>query len=246
MRAAIVFTLFSVLVWTGENDSITLRLDACFLKNRGQNSPFSKVFGYLWTGPKPTAFFAVLSSRRRRCLRSPLSFLLIISSLLSPKCTWWTSTHTFTPYLPLFRNTHAHSEVFRLQKHHNLIEYFRCHYIQNTISLLYKELKGPWCHRDLHCEILKGEHFAKKSVSNISSLCHHLLDTVQRYTFYRTKQKLLAHDETRNPFAIFRVAFQSGADPGLFLGGGALVSCSTSTPMNQTVFFYFFAEYQLY
>ena len=38
---------------------------------------------------------------------------------------------------------------------------------------------------------------------------------------------------------------ESGADPGFFLGGGALVSCSTSTPINHIVFF-FFAEYQLY
>ena len=37
----------------------------------------------------------------------------------------------------------------------------------------------------------------------------------------------------------------AGADPGLFLGGGALVSCSTSTPTNHIVLF-FFAEYQLY
>ena len=36
----------------------------------------------------------------------------------------------------------------------------------------------------------------------------------------------------------------SGADPGFFLGGGALVSCSTSTPINHIVFFS--AEYQLY
>ena len=35
----------------------------------------------------------------------------------------------------------------------------------------------------------------------------------------------------------------SGADPGFLLGGGALVSCSTSTPINPIVFF---AEYQLY
>ena len=35
------------------------------------------------------------------------------------------------------------------------------------------------------------------------------------------------------------------ADQGFFLGGGALVSCSTSTPINHIVFF-FFAEYQLY
>ena len=34
----------------------------------------------------------------------------------------------------------------------------------------------------------------------------------------------------------------SGADPGFFLGGGALVSCSASTPINHI----FFAEYQLY
>ena len=31
-----------------------------------------------------------------------------------------------------------------------------------------------------------------------------------------------------------------------FLGGGALVSCSTSTPINHIVFFFFFTEYQLY
>ena len=34
----------------------------------------------------------------------------------------------------------------------------------------------------------------------------------------------------------------SGADTGFFLGGGALVSCSTSTPINHIVFF--FADYQ--
>ena len=181
-----------------------------FQKTEDKNSPFSKVSDTCGRGLNLLFFLPFSWRRRRRRLRSPLSFLLIISSLLSPKCAWWTSTDPFTPYLPLFRNTHAHSEVFRLQKHHNLIKYFRCHYIQNTISLFYKELKGPWCHRDLHCEILKEEHFAKNSVSNISSLCHRLLDTVQRYTIYHTEQKLLAHDETRNLFAIFRVAFRSG------------------------------------
>ena len=29
------------------------------------------------------------------------------------------------------------------------------------------------------------------------------------------------------------------ADPGFFLGGGALVSCSTSTPINHIGFFFF-------
>ena len=36
----------------------------------------------------------------------------------------------------------------------------------------------------------------------------------------------------------------TGADPGFFLGGGALVFCSSSTPINHIVFFS--AEYQLY
>ena len=31
--------------------------------------------------------------------------------------------------------------------------------------------------------------------------------------------------------------FLAGADPGFFLGEGALVSCSTSTPINHIVFF---------
>ena len=34
----------------------------------------------------------------------------------------------------------------------------------------------------------------------------------------------------------------AGADPGFFLGGGALVSCSTSTPINHIVFFFFFCR----
>ena len=37
----------------------------------------------------------------------------------------------------------------------------------------------------------------------------------------------------------------SGADPGFFLGGAALVSCSTSIPINH-FFFFVLAEYQLY
>ena len=40
------------------------------------------------------------------------------------------------------------------------------------------------------------------------------------------------------------VKVSTGADAGFFLGGGALVSCSTSTPINHIVFF--LAEYQLY
>ena len=47
--------------------------------------------------------------------------------------------------------------------------------------------------------------------------------------------------EVRGSYASLQVP---GADPGFFLRGGALVSCSTSTPINQIVFF--LAEYQLY
>ena len=36
----------------------------------------------------------------------------------------------------------------------------------------------------------------------------------------------------------------SETDPGFFLGGGALVSCATSTPINHI--FFFFAEYQFF
>ena len=50
---------------------------------------------------------------------------------------------------------------------------------------------------------------------------------------------------TRNIFRHLKRNFVSprghvtGADPGFFLGRGALVSCSTSTPMNHIVFFGF-------
>ena len=44
------------------------------------------------------------------------------------------------------------------------------------------------------------------------------------------------------------LVWTTGANPGFFLGGGALVSWSTSTPINHIVFFFFGgggAEYQL-
>ena len=48
MRDAIVFRCFSVFKWTGENDSWT----RIFSQKEEKNSPFSKISGYLWTGPK--------------------------------------------------------------------------------------------------------------------------------------------------------------------------------------------------
>ena len=42
---------FCVYVWTGENDSNTLRVDANFSKTR-KKPPFSKISTYVWTGSK--------------------------------------------------------------------------------------------------------------------------------------------------------------------------------------------------
>ena len=39
-------------------------------------------------------------------------------------------------------------------------------------------------------------------------------------------------------FSSLLVIYIPGADPGFFLGGGAFVSCSTSTPINHLVFFW--------
>ena len=44
--------------------------------------------------------------------------------------------------------------------------------------------------------------------------------------------------------SLFAYDIYPGADPGFFSGGGALVSCSTSTPVNHIVFWG--AEHQLY
>ena len=38
----IVFPLFSVFVWTGENNSNTLSVDAYIFENGGRKSPFQK------------------------------------------------------------------------------------------------------------------------------------------------------------------------------------------------------------
>ena len=45
-----LFPLISVFVWTGENDSNTLRVNAYFLENGEKKSPFSKISGCVWTG----------------------------------------------------------------------------------------------------------------------------------------------------------------------------------------------------
>ena len=45
-----------------------------------------------------------------------------------------------------------------------------------------------------------------------------------------------------NALRLARNIRSAGADPGFFLGGGALVSCSTSTPINHIVCFFFFLQ----
>ena len=70
---AFVFTLFSVFAWAGENDSNTLRVDAYFFRNGGQNSRFSKIHRYVWTRPKPIVFFLPFSFSSPSWLLNPLS-----------------------------------------------------------------------------------------------------------------------------------------------------------------------------
>ena len=44
MRDAIVFPLFSVFVWTGENNSNTLSVDAYIFENGGKNLRFRNIW----------------------------------------------------------------------------------------------------------------------------------------------------------------------------------------------------------
>ena len=59
-----------------------------------------------------------------------------------------------------------------------------------------------------------------------------VLTSIDPLRVYVYDQEVLIRYDLFQPF--------SGADPGFFLGGGVLVSCSISTPINQN------AEYQLY
>ena len=47
----------------------------------------------------------------------------------------------------------------------------------------------------------------------------------------------LAKNGKNHPKSYLCLTVAPGADPGFFLGGGALVSCSISTPINHIVFF---------
>ena len=57
----------------------------------------------------------------------------------------------------------------------------------------------------------------------------------ERQPLFASWSVLYLSHRLRQPFSNYKDA---GADPGFFLGGGALVSCSTSTPINHIVFFW--------
>ena len=95
-------------------------------------------------------------------------------------------------------------------------------------------------YRDVFVNVLK--RIRRENGGKTSGQSTTYLTTEIRHFFsdFRRLKTLLA---TRSIDLI--VDPSSWADPGFLLGGGALVSCSTSTPIKHIVFF-FFAEYQLY
>ena len=57
----------------------------------------------------------------------------------------------------------------------------------------------------------------------------------------KKKMKISGRGKRRKnklPHVALLVSSPAGADPGFFLGGGALISCSTSTPINHILFFF--------
>ena len=67
---------------------------------------------------------------------------------------------------------------------------------------------------------------------------HYILVCAKK-SYYEYNPSLLTSDPdaTRDEFKVKYTAY-TGADPGFFLEGGALVSFSTSTPINHKVFFF--------
>ena len=59
-----VFHRFNVLVWTSENNSNALRVDAYYFENG--RSPFSEISGYVWMGLKMCGKFLLKVKERMR------------------------------------------------------------------------------------------------------------------------------------------------------------------------------------
>ena len=75
-----------------------------------------------------------------------------------------------------------------------------------------------------------------------------LLSVRKKKTFWEYGRKSRTLKKTNieiRAWPMGKSSSHTGADPGFFSGGGALVSCSTSTPINH-IYFFFLAEYQLH
>ena len=92
---AIVFPLFSVLVWTGENNSNTLSVDAYIFWKRRKKISVSEISGYMWKGPLISKKLCACITRfgtlqdydvqlPRFALNKRLQFPQIFSILLGP------------------------------------------------------------------------------------------------------------------------------------------------------------------
>ena len=81
------------IAWAGENDSNTLRVDAYFFRNGGQNSPFSKIPRCVWTRPKPSWLFKLPITP---CFS--FSFQLVFQWMHKHK-NWWHESERFDDIL---------------------------------------------------------------------------------------------------------------------------------------------------
>ena len=89
----------SVFVWRGEGrEPLRIRnyMDAYFFKNQGQNSPFSKISGYVLTGPEATIALSFrLKNIYQKCdAKQFIFFFLLIKPFLflsfsSPSSSSW-------------------------------------------------------------------------------------------------------------------------------------------------------------
>ena len=88
-------------------------------------------------------------------------------------------------------------------------------------------VQGRWTTFCLHCNREKGAMALRKPESNWLLVGVFLIGFrwFHASKFFRQYQRIII-------YLIF-----AGADPGFFLGGGALICCSTSTPINHIVFF---------
>ena len=85
-------------------------------------------------------------------------------------------------------------------------------------------------------------YLAMYVVCNFDDLSSFRMNSAKRW--YSILPGEIAYSAQNSEINIIHAKYAS-ADPGFFLGGGALFSCSTSKPINHIGFF-FGAEYQLY